>query len=132
MALEVTPANQPDGTLAIPLLDAIPPVVGVRGRPRHRPDEYLGDRGYGWQINIYETRRRGVIPKLARPTDTTHGSGLGRFRYVVERTLSWFNHWRRLRLCYEKCQAHIQGFHQLAAALICFKRWSQTYPYTEF
>jgi hypothetical protein len=27
-------------------LDAIPPLHGKRGRPRHRPDSVLGDRGY--------------------------------------------------------------------------------------
>jgi hypothetical protein len=51
-----------------------------------------------------------------------HGSGLGRTRYVVERTHSWFTHYRRLLLCYESRGAHYQGFYQLAACHICAKR----------
>lgn len=124
LALSVTPANVVDGQLAIDLLDAIPPVAGARGRPRFRPDAYFGDRAYGWEINILQTRQRGVVAQLARPQDDTHGSGLGRFRYVVERTLAWFGHFRRLRLCYEKCGELLQAFHDLAAALICFNRWA--------
>jgi transposase len=127
LALRVTPANVPDGKLAIELLDAIPPVVGARGRPRFRPHAYLGDRAYGWAINILETKTRGVVPQLARPQDHTHGSGLGRLRYVVERTLAWFGHFRRLRLCYEKCGMLLQAFHDLAAALICFKKWNASH-----
>jgi transposase len=123
LALTVTPANVVDGQKAIALLDAIPPVAGARGRPRFRPDAYLGDRAYGWQITILHTRQRRVTPQLARPQDDTHGSGLGRFRYVVERTLAWFGNFRRLRFCYEKSGALLQAFHDLAAALICFNKW---------
>ncbi len=48
-----------------------------------------------------------------------HGSGLGVIRNVVERALSWFTNYRRLRLCYEKSGMHFQAFHELAASLIC-------------
>jgi NAD(P)-dependent dehydrogenase (short-subunit alcohol dehydrogenase family) len=34
--------------------------------------------------------------------NTKHGSGLGRWRWVVERTFAWLNQFRRLRLRYEK------------------------------
>jgi transposase len=123
LALRVTPANIPDGQLAIPLLDAIPAVTGLQGRPRFRPAIFQGDRAYGWDNNIRATLARGVTPQLARPQDQAHGSGLGRFRVVVEHALAWFNNWRRLRLCYEKKGAHAQGFHDFAASLICFRRW---------
>ncbi|MGB4259803.1 MAG: hypothetical protein WBL15_19055, partial [Phycisphaerae bacterium] len=49
---------------------------------------------------------------------TLHGSGLGRVRYVVERTLAWFANNRRIRMCYERKACHFQAFHELAAALI--------------
>ena len=123
LALRVTAANVLDGQLAIELLDAIPPVAGALGRPRFRPAIFQGDHGYGWLQNILATRERGVIAQLGRPKDTTHGSGLGRFRVVVEHALAWFNNCRRLRLCYEKCAEHLQGFHDLAACLIVFNRW---------
>jgi hypothetical protein len=42
---------------------------------------------------------------------------LGKTRWVVEGSLSWFNNYRRLRLCYERMGIHFQAFHELAAAL---------------
>lgn len=122
LAVKTTPANIPDGKEAMALLDAIPAVDGVRGRPRRRPRRYLGDRGYGWQSNIDATRARKVVPMLARPGDNTHGSGLGVYRVVVEHAMAWFNQSRRLRLCYERTAEMLQGFHDLAASLLVFKR----------
>jgi transposase len=118
----MTPANVPDGEVAIVLLDSIPPIQGPRGRPRFRPDIFQGDRAYGWDKNILATRVRGVRPELARPQDDTHGSGLGRTRWVVEGSLSWFNNHRRLRLCYERSEESLLALHQLAAVLICVQK----------
>ncbi len=115
----------PDGKLAIPLLESIPPIHGPRGRPRFRPDTLQGDRGYGWQANIDATRVRGVQAQLARPMDDTHGSGLGKTRYVVEAALSWFNNHRRIRLCYERSHVSFQAFNELAALLICHRKLMQ-------
>ena len=123
LVVRTTPANVHDTVPAITLLDAIPPIPGRRGHPRRRPDIFQGDRAYGSAENVAETRKRGVKPLLARP-HTDHGSGLGRRRYVVERTLAWFGQCRRIRLCYEKCGEHFQAFHELAAALICAKKLS--------
>ena len=119
LTLTTTPANVPDGVPAIALLDSIPPIQGPRGRPRFRPGVFLGDRAYGWESNRIATKARGIDELLASPQDDTHGSGLGRARWVVESALSWFNNFRRLRLCYERCGHHFLAFHQLAAALIC-------------
>ena len=119
MALKMTPANVPDGQVAIPLLDAIPPIRGPRGRPRFRPEIFQGDRAYGWDENIRAARERGVRSELAPPMDDAHGSGLGRTRWVVEGSLSWFNNHRRLRLCYERSQESLLAFNQLAAVIIC-------------
>lgn len=78
----------------------------------------MGDRAYGSADNIAATRARGIRSALA-PLRSGTGSGLGVFRYVVERTLSWFSNFRRLKLCYEKIGSRFQAFHDLAAALIC-------------
>lgn len=45
LAATLTGGNRNDVTQLIPLLEAVPPVRGKRGRPRRRPD-VLGDRGY--------------------------------------------------------------------------------------
>ena len=121
LVVRTTAANVNDGKPAIELLDSIAAIGGKPGRPRRRPDVFQGDAAYGCAENIAETRRRGIRPMLNRPR-TEHGSGLGRYRYVVERTLAWFNHWRRIRLCYEKTGDHFQAFHDLACALICANR----------
>jgi hypothetical protein len=115
-----------DGTPAINLLDHIPWIQGPRGRPRHRPEKFQGDRAYGSRDNIDATRLRGIQPLLAPMHSKEHGSGLGRFRYVAERALSWFNNYRRLRVCYEKIGAHFQAFHDLANCLICAKKLEQS------
>jgi len=41
-------------------------------------------------------RARQILPLLAMG-NTKHGSGLGRWRWVVERTFAWLNQFRRLR-----------------------------------
>jgi Transposase DDE domain len=46
LAIQLTGANRNDSQQALALVDAIPALPGVRGRPRHRPDCVLGDRGY--------------------------------------------------------------------------------------
>jgi len=99
-------------------------VRGKVGHPRCRPDSYLGDAAYWSKASNSKVRARGVTPRF-RKIGSEHGSGLGRFRYVVERTLAWFGNRRRLRLCYEKNGQMFQGLHDLTAALICAKKLAQ-------
>ena len=118
------PANQVDKALALEMLDAIPPCGGARGRPRRRPKSFQGDAAYGTREVIAEVVQRRVRSVLAPYGNTTreHGSGLGKTRYVVERTLGWLGNFRRLKLCYERFGEHFQAFHDLAACLICVNR----------
>jgi len=66
----------------------VPPVRGRVGRPRRRPDTLLADRGYDHDKYRRLVRQRGVKPVIAR-RGTGHGSGLGRDRWLVERTFAW-------------------------------------------
>lgn len=118
MIVRTTPANVPDGKMLVPLLDAMPSLPGRRGRPQQRPRRLLGDAAYGSLAHRVRCALRNIVPVLAAPRQP-HGSGLGRMRYVVERTLAWFGSYRRLKLCYERWAQHFQSFHELAAALIC-------------
>jgi transposase len=59
-------------------------------------------------------------PKLAK-RHTEHGSGLGKFRWVVERTISWLHGFRKLRFVTEKTEEMTYAFFDLAMALICFR-----------
>lgn len=80
---------------ARPLVDAIPPLQGERGRRRCRPDCVLGDRAYDAEVIGHGLRARHILPLVAMRY-TKHGSGLGRWRWVVERTFAWLHQFRRL------------------------------------
>jgi transposase len=101
LAAAITGANRHDVTQLVPLVDAVPPVRGKRGRPRRRPRRALGDRAYGSRRHRLELRRRGIRLQAARP-GTPHGSGLGAERWVVERTIAWVHANRRLRVRYDR------------------------------
>jgi transposase len=119
LAIRLTGANRHDSQEALLLVDAIPPLQGERGRPRCRPDCILGDRAYDAEPIRQGLRTRHILPLLAMRR-TTHGSGLGQWRWVVERTFAWLNQFRRLRVRYEKRADIHQAFLSLACALICW------------
>lgn len=119
LAVTITGANRHDSTQALALLDDIPPLQGPRGRPRSRPDRILGDRAYDAENIRRALRVRNILPLLAM-RNTENGSGLGRWRWVVERTFAWLNQFRRLRVRYEKRADIHKAFLSLACALICW------------
>jgi transposase len=127
LVVRTGPANQPDAEWAVEMLDAIPPYGGRNGRPRHRPKVFQGDGAYGIKAIIAAVVQRRVRSLLAPygKARKEHGSGLGKTRYVVERSLSWMSNFRRLKLCYERFGEHFQAFHELAACLICANRIGQ-------
>ena len=102
------------------LVDAIPPVRGRRGRPRRRPRRLLGDRAYSSRRARRELRHRNIQAKIA-PRKSEHGSGLGRERWVVERTIAWLHQYRRLRVRYERRADIHEAFLAIGCSLICFK-----------
>src|SRR5262245_26762623 len=120
LALSVSAANRNDISELLPLIDAIPPVRGKRGRPRRRPGRLYGDGAYHSRRHRVELRARGIAATISRPKQP-HGSGLGRQRWVVERTISWLHQYRRLRVRYERRADIHQAFLQIAGCLICLK-----------
>jgi transposase len=120
LVAETTAANVPDVNPMIGLVDAIPPVRGKPGRPRRRPDRLFGDRGYDSDPHRRLLRRRGIRPRIARRR-TAHGSGLGKSRWYVERTLSWLHDFGRLRVRKDKSAAIHQAFLTLGCAMICLR-----------
>jgi transposase len=121
LAAILTSANTNDITQLKPLVTAIPAVCGQPGRPRRRPQRVQGDRGYDSEPHRRWLRARGIQPLLAK-RKTPHGSGLGIFRWVVERTLAWLHQFRRLRIRYERRPEIHEAFMTLACALICWRR----------
>jgi transposase len=115
-----TAANVPDVVPLIPLVDAIPPVRGKPGRPKRRPRELYGDRGYDSDPKRRQLRRRGIRPRIARRR-TAHGSGLGKYRWYVERTLSWLHNYGRLRTRKDRSPAVHQAFLTLGCVMFCLR-----------
>ena len=113
-----TGANVPDVNELLPLVDDIPPVRRKADRPRGVPDNLYADRAYDSQPHRQELEARGIDPHLARRR-TEHGSGLGVYRWVAERTLSWLHSFRRLRLRTDREGPVHDAFVSLASALIC-------------
>ena len=122
MAVEHTAANVHDSNMAIPLVDAIPPIKQPIGGPRRRPEVVLADRAYDAEDKIRKPlRRRGILPLIAE-RNTPHGSGLGQYRYVVEAAFDWLFNQRRLRVRYEKRDDIHQAFLIIGCLLICWNR----------
>jgi len=121
LAATVTGANRHDITELIPLVEAIPPIAGKLGRPRKRPDVVQGDRAYDSQPHRLALRVLNIKTLLAKRR-TTNGSGLGKTRWVVERTLAWLHQLRRLRVRYERRSDIHEAFLTIGCIIIC---WNQ-------
>jgi transposase len=119
LAGDITPANVPEVKELLPLVDSCGP-QDEDGEPQRRPEKLYADRAYDSEPHREELRKRGMEPKFAK-RQTKHGSGLGVFRWVAERTLSWMHSFRKLRLVTEKTQEMQFAFFNLALALICFR-----------
>ena len=120
LAVILTAANAHDVTQLLPLIDAIPAIKGKPGRPRRRPQRVQGDRAYDSEPHRQQLRLRGIEAVLAK-RNTEHGSGLGVFRWVVERTISWLHQFRRLRIRYERRPEIHEALMSLACSLICWR-----------
>ena len=122
LVVRTSPANVNDETQLPALLEAMPPVQGPRGRPRRKPGSIFGDRAYGTAAMVALVVMLGLFSFLAPRNSKAHGSGLGLFRYVVERTLAGFSQFRRIGMCYERTGVHFQAFHDLAACCLVVTR----------
>jgi transposase len=120
LATRITAANVNEVDQLLPLVDAVPNIAGQVGHPRRRPDKLQGDSAYQSAAHEGELRQRHIQPVIGHRR-RTHGSSLGRFRWFIERTLSWFKQFRRLRIRYERRAGFYYAFWQLASALICYR-----------
>jgi transposase len=116
----LTGSHRNDVTQLLPLIDGIGAIAGKRGRPRRLPDRVVADRGYDRDKYRRELWRHGVQPRIAR-RGTKHGSGLGRARWVVERTFAWLHNFRRLRIRWERDARLHCALLSLGCSLICWR-----------
>jgi transposase len=120
LAVTITGSNVPDVKEVLHAVDAIPNVGGKVGHPRKRPDELYADRAYDSEPHRQELKKRGISPRIPHRR-TEHGSGLGVYRWVVERTGSWLHDFRKLRLRTDRIAGIHQAFVALGASLICMR-----------
>ncbi|MFJ5530937.1 IS5 family transposase [Streptomyces sp. NPDC093261] len=121
LAVSLTGGNRNDVTQLIPLIQAVPPVRGRRGRPRQRPVALYADRGYDHDKYRKQVQALGITPVIAR-RGTDHGSGLGVHRWVVEQSFALLHWFRRLRIRWEIRDDIHEAFLSLACGIICWRR----------
>jgi transposase len=120
LAIRTAGANVSDQTQIIPIVLEFPRVGGQPGRPKEHPDTAYADRGYDCDDTRALLRWLGIEPKIPK-RNTEHGSGLGKIRWVVERTISWLKGLRRIRTRYDRLIIIQHAWTTLAAAVICFR-----------
>jgi transposase len=120
LSITVTGANAADVTQLLPLVDSIPDLSGEQGDKPTRPEEMYADRAYDSEPHREELRERGIDPKIPKRR-TEHGSGLGVFRWVVERTNAWLHAFGKLRLRTDPDGAIHKALVALGSALICLR-----------
>ncbi len=99
------------------------------GRPRKRPDRLIADRAYDSNAARALLVRRGIEPIIPARTNnrqTTHQDGrrLRRYRrrWIIERTIGWLGHFRRLTVRYDRLLETYGGFFHLGCALITLRK----------
>lgn len=127
VSVTLTGANRNDVTQLLPLVDAIAPIRGTRGRPLRKPKVIYADRGYDSESHRERLRDRGIKPVIAKRR-TEHGSGLGKFCWVVERTHSWLHNFRRLRIRFDRRADIHEAFLKLACSLVCWNTLKRAEP----
>jgi transposase len=124
LGVVLSAANRTDMKLAEATLDSLV-VSRPRPTPGH-PQHLCRDKGFdypetrqaaearGYIVHTPYKRRRGQPP----PPAATHHPAR---RWVIERTNSWHNGYRKLRIRYEKDAANYQGLVELACVLIVYR-----------
>ena len=121
LAVRLSTANAHDAAQLLPLVDAIPPMIGPRGRPerpRKPPAKLHADKAYNSSDLRRALQGRSITPRLARRGIDSR-ERLGRHRWVVERMLSWLLGCRRLGIRYERRADLLQRLLHLACTFIC-------------
>jgi len=126
VALEVAGANRPDMRLVEPTLESIPV---ERPKPTKRKPQHLcADKGYdfpsirelvatwGYTAHIPIKKAKG-----AERVEREKIPGYRAQRWVVERTHSWMNRFRRLLIRWEKKVPNYKAFLHFACAWITYQ-----------
>jgi transposase len=120
----ITSANIHDVTVAIDTVDSIV-IKRPSSKPmyNHKEQNLCLDKAYHSKEVEQEIFNRGYIPHIRhrREEKLFHRTHAAR-RWVVERTNSWHNRFRKLFTRYEKKDENYLGLVQLANSLIVYRR----------
>ncbi|MEU0039939.1 IS5 family transposase [Streptomyces sp. NPDC006333] len=121
LSVGISGANMHDSQGLEPLVRGIPPIRSRRGPRRRKPGKLHADKGYDYRHLRQWLQSQGIVDRIARRgiESSTH---LGRYRWVVERTMSWLAGYRRLHRRYERKADHFLAFTSIACTLICYRR----------
>ena len=118
LAVVITGANVPDMRMLGERLDArvLRPPAGTTQHARL-------DKGYDYLVTEREVRRRRYVPHIRRRGEEQRHCRRGERarRWVVERTHSWFNRFRKLLIRWEKKPQNYLALVQFAAMLIVWR-----------
>jgi IS5 family transposase len=120
IAVTLSAANVHDKRVVAQTLDAV--VIRAPRGPR-RPKHLCLDKGYDYSSCECEARMRGIIPHIRRrgePPLVGCISGKPR-RWVVERTNSWHNNFRALKIRWERIADNHLALIHAACALMIFR-----------
>jgi len=123
LGLAVAGANVNDFKLVRETIESVPV---KRPRPSlHRPQNLCLDKGYDFE-EVREMMRPlglvGHIPSRGKKTAMTRRrAGHRARRWVVERTHSWMNRFRRVLIRWEKNPENYRAIVHLCLAWICFQ-----------
>jgi transposase len=103
---------------------------GHHRRP-HQPQRLIADRGYeSNRVRALLVKRdiEPIIPKRRNQTIATHQDGRKlrhyRRRWIIERTNSWLQNFRRLVVRYERAVRNFEALVHMACVLITLKKGS--------
>jgi len=119
LACRVSAANRPDVCLLLRVVVSCP--LPRYGDPGRFPAELYADRAYDSANHEDLLRWMEIEPRFAQRGEP-HGSGLGKVRYVVERTIAAVHQNRRLKVRYERRADVHQAFLTLACIKVCWYR----------
>jgi transposase len=124
LVVHTTAANEHDSTTLLPLVVDLPAVAGKPGHPKRKPAGLVADKAFDSDALRSLLRWLGIVPLIPRRGDEQ--VGLGKVRWFIERTISWFHQFRRLRIRWERHPQMHQMFLSLAATIICYRIWIHT------
>lgn len=99
-------------------VDAIPAIAGLGGRPRKRPSKLHAGKDYDYKRCRAYLRQQGIASRIARQ-GVESSERLGKHRWVVEWTHSWFRGFGKLRIPFERRLDIHEALLKLAASIIC-------------